>query len=276
MRVPIQQSRYLFSFDLLVMGPRARRIISSLLYILMSLMPQTELFAGDEVKQQDILLASSGLGLAIGLELAKSHLTPEIPRFSTPLAIDTYMRDKFRRGAGDLDKAEIWSDRLIYGVSLSSLIWGPLVADDRAKSFLINMEVFSLNSLVTNLTKILVARERPYKHFGTRESLQARDNTSFFSGHSSVAFSQAVCNAMILSEHYPDQEAVIWSSLLTLAGTTAYLRVASDMHYFSDIIVGAAVGSLIAWTLTRHELNRFEKKYSNGMNFSISLRIPLG
>jgi hypothetical protein len=31
---------------------------------------------------------------------------------------------------------------------------------------------------------------------------------------------------------------------ILLAGTTGYLRVASDQHYVTDVMVGAAVGSL--------------------------------
>jgi len=250
------------------------QMLSRIVLLLVMLIPQENAWAADDVSSQDFLVASSGLGLAVGLELAKSRFTPETPRFSKPSGLDAYMRDKFRREGSGQHQAELWSDRLIYGVSMSSMIWGPLAVDDREKSLLINMKVFAVNSVVTNLTKIIVARERPYKHFGTRPSWGSKDNTSFFSGHSSVAFSQAVCNAMILSDYYPDQEALIWSSLLALAGTTAYLRVASDMHYFSDIVIGASVGSLIAWSITRYELDRFEA--NNARNFRLSLRIPLG
>jgi len=138
------------------------------------------------------------------------------------------------------------------------------------------MEVFATNSIITNIAKILAARERPYHHYGTAPDRGAKDYASFFSGHSSVAFSQAVSNAMILSDHNPEQKELIWSSLLSLAGVTAYLRVAGDMHYFSDIVVGAGVGSLVAWSITRFELDRFKDASNSGGDIIFTLKIPLG
>jgi membrane-associated phospholipid phosphatase len=161
-----------------------------------------------------------------------------------------------------------------------------MLAEDKELALLINARVFAANSIMTSLVKIGAARERPYHYFGTRSSEGSKDFTSFFSGHSSVAFSQAVANSMILSRSYPQYESAIWSGLLGVAGLTAYLRVAGDMHYFTDILAGAITGSLIAWTVTRSELKRFGvddnqnsitlQSRGNGSNFVISLKIPLG
>jgi len=227
--------------------------------------------------ERDILLATTGLGVAVGVELfAKNHFLPKDARYSTPNHFDARMRELLYLGTARQDKAVIWSDRLIYGVSLSSLFWGPALVENHERAALINMEVFTINSLATNLTKIATARERPYSHYGTASARGPVDFASFFSGHSSVAFSQAVSNAMILSEHHPENKELIWSSLLSLAGITAYLRVAGDMHYFSDIIVGAGVGSFIAWSITHHELKRFNSINNPAVDFTFTLKIPLG
>ncbi|MBT3631159.1 MAG: phosphatase PAP2 family protein [Candidatus Marinimicrobia bacterium] len=227
------------------------------------------------------------MGLALGLELfGKSHFVPDIPRFSKPNSIDGYMRDKLWAGADKQDNARIWSDRLLYGVSMSSLVWGPVLAEDSNLSFLINARVFAANNIITNIVKITTARERPYHYYGTRVSEESRDFTSFYSGHSSVAFSQVVANAMILSRSYPNYKSTIWSTLMGAAALTAYLRVAGDMHYLSDILTGAIMGSIVAWSITNTELNRFEnlddgantllKYQGSGSNFMVSLKIPLG
>ena len=253
-----------------------RRLLSGLLCILF-LGQLTPTYAQSGVSDQDLFQAVAGMGLALGLEVfAKDHFMPDQPRYSNPGALDVHMRNKLLWAQESQHRAEIWSDRLIYGVSLSSLAWGPLSTTNRERALLINMEVFAINSLVTNVTKILSARERPYKHYGSRESWGSKDYASFFSGHSSVAFSQAVTNAILLSEDYPEREVLIWSSLLGLAGTTAYLRVASDMHYFTDVVVGAAVGSLIAWTLTHSELDRIKDNSNTGADFNVTFKIPLG
>lgn len=258
-----------------------------ILLIICFILLQTNRNYGQEISGRDWLISGSEIGIALGLELyGKAHFIPETPRFSSPNSIDRYMREQLWVGVNKQDGARTWSDRLIYGISLSSLLWGPVLAEDTELALLINAQVFATNSIMTNLVKIAAARERPYHHYGTRTSEGSKDFTSFYSGHSSVAFSQAVANSMILSRTYPQHESVIWSTLLGAAGLTAYLRVAGDMHYFTDILTGAISGSLIAWTITRSELKRFGivdnqsgvvlQSQGNGSNFVISLKIPLG
>ena len=244
--------------------------------------------AAERPESGDYLFAAGGLGLAMGFELLiKDQLLPDVPRFSNPNRFDTSIRNSLYWGAEHRELAETWSDRLIYGVSMSSLLWGPLSSRETGRSALINMEVFSANSILTNLFKVSAGRERPYHHYGTRESSGKTDYASFFSGHSSIAFSQAVTNALLLSLDYPQYKTLIWSSLLGTAGLTAYLRVASDMHYFSDILVGACAGSFVAWTITSLELRRLNRSPSNAAkialsyggssrDFNFTLKIPLG
>ncbi|MEA3286451.1 MAG: phosphatase PAP2 family protein [Candidatus Marinimicrobia bacterium] len=227
--------------------------------------------------RQELLRGAIGVGLAVGIELyAKDHFMPMEPRFSAPNRLDTQLRNKLYWGQSRQNQARVWSDRLIYGVSLSSLVWGPVAAQKTELAALINMEVFAINSMITNLAKITTARERPYHYFGTSQPRGAVDYASFFSGHSSIAFSQAVTNAMLLSDSYPERSGLIWSSLISAAGLTAYLRVAGDMHYCSDIVIGGVAGSLIAWSITRYELARFDESPANTANFRIFFKMPLG
>ena len=251
------------------------------------LLLQTNLNYAQEISTRDWLISGSGLGLALGLELyGKSHFVPETPRLSSPNSFDRYMRDKIWVGVNKQDGARAWSDRLIYGVSMSSLLWGPLLAEDTELALLVHTRVFAANNIMTNIAKIAAARERPYSYFQTRESEGKKDYTSFYSGHSSVAFSQAVANSMILSRSYPQHESLIWSTLLSTAGVTALLRVGGDMHYFTDILTGALSGSLIAWWVTRAELKKqgiYEREVKTslhmqgtGSNIVLYLKIPLG
>ncbi len=41
----------------------------------------------------------------------------------------------------------------------------------------------------------------------------------------------------------------IWGAGLSLAVATAYLRIAADRHYASDVTVGAAIGSLTGFAV---------------------------
>jgi len=238
-----------------------------------------------DISAREWLLTGTGLGLSVGMEFyLKDHLVPELPRFTTPNQLDRGMRTRLWWGEARQDVARRWSDVLIYGVSMSSLLWGPAMASDFEEAFYINNQVFVINSILTNVLKVTAARERPYHYYGTRVPAGSKDFTSFYSGHSSVAFSQAVTNAMILSQHHPEYKSAIWSTLMGTAGMTAYLRVAGDMHYFSDILVGALSGSMVAWIITEAGLKRFEKDSeladllikTPSRGFTVSFKIPLG
>ena len=226
---------------------------------------------------QDFAPAALAFGVAAGLEVfGKTSLMPDNPRFSDPNTFDTMMREKLFWGKVGQETAIRWSDYLLYGVSFSSLLWGPLADDYPERAALINAEVLTANAIATNLVKIVSARQRPYHHYSTLPSRGSDDYASFFSGHTSVAFSQAVANAMLLSRTYPEHESLIWGSLLSSAGFTAYLRVAGDMHYTTDVLVGAVVGSTIAWVITKNEIDRFPDQTQGGADFMVTMKIPLG
>ena len=251
------------------------RIFGSVLLIL--LLNSNDLSGQRKPTQSDFLPATLGFGVAAGLEVfGKSRLIPPEPRWSKPNRLDQTMRERIFWGTDGQNAAITWSDRLLYGISFSSLLWGPLLDDNRERSALVNYEVLTANALVTNFVKILAARERPYSYYSTMESRGADDFASFFSGHTSVAFSQAITNALMLSQSYPDREVLIWASLVGSAGLTAYFRVAGDQHYFTDVIAGAVVGSAIAWLITSYELDRFPGPEEQSSNWTINLKIPLG
>ncbi|MCF7807746.1 MAG: phosphatase PAP2 family protein [Candidatus Marinimicrobia bacterium] len=246
------------------------------IYLLLSLFVLNT-YAQVKPDVNDFTVAALGMGAAVGLELfAKDHLMPSEPRFSVPNSFDQKMRTRAFWGQHSMHKAIDWSDRLLYGVSFTSIAWGPLLAESRESAFLINAEVFAANAVATNLAKIIVARERPYHFYATSNSQGSDDYASFFSGHTSVAFSQAVTNAMILSESYAAVRPYIWASLLGTAGLTGYFRIAGDMHYATDVITGAVVGSLIAWSITRYELDRFSKGSGTDPTVMLTMKIPLG
>ena len=95
--------------------------------------------------------------------------------------------------------------------------------------------------------KLLFVRRRPFAEFKSR-SVQKRKgdvNTSFFSGHSGLAFAMATSAGTIASLREYRSAPVIWAGGMMLAVTTGYLRVAADAHYATDVIAGAAIGSAV-------------------------------
>jgi membrane-associated phospholipid phosphatase len=106
-------------------------------------------------------------------------------------------------------------------------------------------ETLSANMLLNSLSKVIFRRPRPYTYRFLDNSGADEDwYVSFYSGHSSTAFSTAVAGSYLFAESAPNRasRAVMWGVELTLASATAMLRVRAGKHYYSDVIVGMLMG----------------------------------
>jgi len=125
---------------------------------------------------------------------------------------------------------------------------------------LINTQVMAVTLGLTSVAKSMVSRERPYADTcgnERRESLHDCDGrtryTSFFSGHTSVAFASAglICMHHMYLDLYGKRAADIGACAagLGVAAATGVLRMVGDKHYMTDVLAGAAVGSLVGFGL---------------------------
>lgn len=101
---------------------------------------------------------------------------------------------------------------------------------------------------VSQTTKYLVGRARPYTVDAPAELLAtARDPTdhdvSFFSGHTTFAFSLAVSAGVTASLRKYKYAWVTWAAGLSLASATMVLRLAADKHWATDVLVAMVVGT---------------------------------
>jgi len=107
-------------------------------------------------------------------------------------------------------------------------------------------------SLLHHAGKFSLNRERPAHHFGGIEVEPAKDQQySFWSGHSSLAFAIAVSAGTVAHYRHYSAEPYIWAGGLALAAATGYLRIAADAHYFSDVVIGAVIGSAVGYAVPR-------------------------
>lgn len=117
---------------------------------------------------------------------------------------------------------------------------------------LIIAEAAVLAADVNQLVKFTVGRERPFVHVLPEDAKNttrqpADNNLSFYSGHSTLAFSLAVASGTVATLRGYRLAPVLWASGLAVAVTAGYLRIAADRHYFTDVLAGAAIGSVIGF-----------------------------
>ncbi len=112
-------------------------------------------------------------------------------------------------------------------------------------------------SLLFNIgAKYLFHRPRPYTHssdprikrYAAGEETDAR--LSFYSGHSTMAFTAAVAGSLVFRSEDQHARAGVWGFHMALAGATANLRVRAGKHYYTDVIAGAVIGTGIAVAVT--------------------------
>lgn len=132
------------------------------------------------------------------------------------------------------------------------LFLGEDARHDVFKIIVMYAEAHAFYPLITLWINPLVARKRPY-FYSEEEKDEMRLSTfaqsSFPSGHANYGFCFAVLFGNLFNDYFPGSpwRFVVWPLALGCATSTAYLRFAGHWHFPSDLIAGAATGSLIGW-----------------------------
>lgn len=187
------------------------------------------------------------------------------------ILFDDALRDEIVLGSeadrhGVATAADIMMGTLITysaGVLPGVVVWGVEGSGDAAwQMTMINLQSFAFSSLVTGGLKRIVDRERPVATECRQDPAydddcgNADSHHSFPSGHASLSFTAAVLTCM----HHLELDilgtagdTITCTAAMTMASFTAMSRMASDKHYASDVIAGAAIGgvsgALMPWLL---------------------------
>jgi len=116
------------------------------------------------------------------------------------------------------------------------------------------IETVALSQVGIEIVKFAVGRQRPYAHFEPPMPHTSEDNLSFFSGHSALTFALVTSAGYVAHRTHMAVEPIIWGVGLPLAATTAYLRMAGDRHYLSDVVTGSLVGAAAGLLIPRWSL----------------------
>jgi membrane-associated phospholipid phosphatase len=159
----------------------------------------------------------------------------------------------------DQKKAHDWSNRTLL-LSLAAPTTAFAIArggvdDGFGSEMLIVLEAAAVDMALTQATKYLFRRHRPWAQASdppAGQEMGSRESTlSFVSGHSSLSFAMAVSTGSLASLRGDEGKEWVWAVGLTSAAATAYLRIAADKHYFTDVLAGAALGATVGWVIPR-------------------------
>lgn len=151
------------------------------------------------------------------------------------------------------------------------------------------LETMLLANGVQRSVKNIVQRTRPFVYnpdAPSDDKLERDARKSFFSGHATNAFATAVFTGEVFQHYFPDSrlKPVVWIGSLGLATATSVLRYEAGKHYPTDLLAGAAFGSLVGWGIpklhevkSRSELGRRidVQPWSNGAANGIYMRLAV-
>jgi membrane-associated phospholipid phosphatase len=134
-----------------------------------------------------------------------------------------------------------------------------------------SVEAILLSGAITGVTKVVAGRARPYKdtansrNFGLFRGFRNGDYESFPSGHTTSAFAFATIISAETSHWWPASRWVIGPVFYGGAALTGVSRVYNQFHWASDVVAGAAIGTITGIKVYRythsHPNNRIDKYF---------------
>jgi membrane-associated phospholipid phosphatase len=219
--------------------------------------PQARELRGDPAL--DATVTVGGVAAWVVTEILKGNLAPSRCRWCKVDPVDAGARD-----------ALLWRDKSSAGTlsDITAFILAPVAAvglDALAAAHegalrhvpqdaLLVAEAAVVATDINQLAKMLFGRERPFVHALQPEQKAltvgpADNDLSFFSGHSTEAFAMAAASGTIATMRGYRWAPLAWGVGGVVAATTAYLRVAADKHWLTDVVVGMLVGTGIGFAV---------------------------
>jgi len=218
--------------------------------------------------QVDIPIATIALGTGITYLILDAKTEP---------MTELYINSLKRNDVWEIDRATTYnwsppiaiaSDVILYtSIALPFvLLADKKIRKDALKIAIIYAETFALCQGMTNLTKNLVKRPRPfvYNEFVDMFEKQEKDaQYSFFSGHVSTTATMCFMTAKIFQDYNKGSKAIpwVWAAAATIPAVTGILRQQAGKHFWTDVITGYLIGAAVGILVPElHRKSIFEKK----------------
>jgi hypothetical protein len=236
-----------------------------------------ELETGREVGL--ILGAAAAYGLGFWQMRDFDPLIPEQVGLMRPSDVNSFDRPATGNWSPRADRL---SDRLVTAQVLAPVLLGltDRGGDHPLKSTLMYAETMALTTGLTFLAKNTFRRSRPFVFNQDpripptlRTSMTAR--RSFPSGHTANAFASMVFFASVYERCNPDSgsRSLVWAGCLGTATLSGVFRVTGGWHFSTDVLAGAALGSLVGWLVPElHERGGSGGGDAGGVRLSYGFR----
>lgn len=133
-------------------------------------------------------------------------------------------------------------------------------------------EATFLATSITVITKTVVGRGRPYQQesqYFFNPFTFDNDYNSFPSGHTSLAFAYSTVMANEIDN-------IFWKiGWYSLAGLVGYARIYHNQHWFSDVLMGAAIGYFSGEFVNNHNSNESQQTQFNIIPFPNGIAVQL-
>jgi len=214
---------------------------------------------------------------------------PDPAHWSGPVLFDGAVRDAIggksdgvrRAAARGRDAGELGLIAYPMLIDAGVVAWLSKGRGDVARRlFAVDAEALAVNALLTSIVQRAVGRERPFAQgcgtVGHPACTSPDDrNTSFFSGHTSFAFTAAT---LLCFQHgrlnlYGDGDRFVCPAALAVASLTGLLRIGADRHWATDVLTGAAVGAAAGSVVSITHISRDSSAAPAGPSSSASFTL---
>jgi membrane-associated phospholipid phosphatase len=201
----------------------------------------------------DGLLIGGALALGFGLSLSPMRADHALWQHELFGEADGAVHGNFSPRAAQI------SDATLAATIAAPIVYltGSTIEDADGDRLLLYGESLAVNFAVFEGAKHLVQRPRPYLYSSSPEVVRYANRQggdayqSFYSAHAATAFCAATAGAYLAgaSSSKTSARAVAWGGGFAAAAAAANLRVRAGKHFYSDIVIGSAIGIAIGYAV---------------------------
>lgn len=125
----------------------------------------------------------------------------------------------------------------------------PNIRKDALTNSTIGIEAYLVTGALTNLTKELFQRKRPFEYNPNAPlslKMQTDATSSFFFGHTSYC-NRLFFNRQNVHDYHPNSKLnpYIWTTAALIPAIQGYARVKGGKHFVTDVVTGYLIGAAV-------------------------------